>query len=229
VDIKFSLRQAARFFGIVGGGLLVLNLAACYLRYVVGLNSIVLKWFLFGEEQNVPTYYSSTLFLVCAILALVVAVYRARARETYVAHWVVLAAIFVYCALDEMIEIHERLVKPFRALFHTQGLLYWAWIIPFGALLAVFVLSYLGFLKHLPGRTRTLLVSAGAIYVLGAMGIEMLGGLYYFGHPGRSFVYALYQTVEESLEISGLSLSVYALCAYIKDCIGYVTIGVGPP
>lgn len=224
MGIKFSLRQVSRFLLIAGVSLLILNLAASYFRYVLGINSIVFKWFLFGEEQNVPTYYASTLFLACATLALLVCVSRARARETYAGHWAVLAAIFTYCALDEMIEIHERLVKPVRALFHTKGLFYWAWVIPFGVLLVIFVLAYLGFLKNLPKGPRTLVVAAGAIYVLGAVGIEMLGGRYYSLHPGRSFIYASYQTIEESFELMGLSLGILGLLSYIKDRIKSVRI-----
>jgi len=222
--LKLKLEGIARFLAIVGIILLILNTAGYLAHFTLGYKSFLIDIFSFGAEHNIPTFYGSMLWLSSAVLSLVIAVFGIQNKKKYAKHWTFLSAIFVYCSLDEMLMFHERLIKPLRSRLHTQGLLYYAWIIPFGILLVFFVMAYWGFLKSLPGRSRSLLVAAGAIYVLGAIGLEMLGGRWYSLHGGQNLAYRMYQTVEESLEIGGLSLSVYAIADYVKTSMGSVTI-----
>jgi hypothetical protein len=63
-----------------------------------------------------------------------------------------------------------------RKLLNATGFLYFTWIVPFGFLVAIFLLSYSKFLFHLPVSTRKLFVAACALYIGGAIGMEMLGG-----------------------------------------------------
>lgn len=90
-------------------------------------------------------------------------------------------------------------------------------MIPYGALTAVVGVSCLGLLRRLPARTRSLFLVSGAIYVAGALGCEMIGGLVEqrFGRRGPEF--ALEVLVEESLEMGGSILFIYAVAAYLRD------------
>lgn len=71
--------------------------------------------------------------------------------------------------------------------------------------------------RRLPARTRSLFLVSGAIYVAGALGCEMIGGLVEqrFGRRGPEF--ALEVLVEESLEMGGSILFIYAVAAYLRD------------
>ncbi|PIQ22106.1 MAG: hypothetical protein COW65_04945, partial [Cytophagales bacterium CG18_big_fil_WC_8_21_14_2_50_42_9] len=60
----------------------------------------------------------------------------------------------------------------------------------------------------------------GAIYVLGVIGFEMIGGSIYQGSTGvrdTSLPYMVVMTIEETLEIVGMSLFIYTLLQYIKS------------
>ena len=61
------------------------------------------------------------------------------------------------------------------------------------------MLLYLRFLMQLPKRTMIMFIVPGAIYVIGAIGFEMLGGqereLY-----GHTFLYYVLSTFEELFE-----------------------------
>jgi len=181
-------------------------------------------------EHNLPTWYSSCQLLLAALLLGEIAVLRRLRRAPFVTHWAVLAAIFAYLATDESLILHEQLTPLLRQHFHFHGLLDRAWVVPAGALLVVFALAYLRFLAHLPARTRLLFVISGAIYVGGAMGIEMINADWretlYRSIRHHAEVALVMQNVEELMELSGIALFVYTL---LQVLIAESRIGPPPP
>jgi hypothetical protein len=175
MKIKISPKKIAVLLTIIFLVLLFFDVALNVARYYFGFHSIVVSAFNFGSERNFPTYYSAMGLLVCAALLMVVAVAFKNNKQKYASHWFVLSFIFVYLSLDEMLEIHEQVMEATRTLLHTGGFLRFAWVIPFGVLVIIFVLAYLGFLMNLPKKIRVLFIVSGAIYVTGTMGIESLG------------------------------------------------------
>lgn len=65
---------------------------------------------------------------------------------------------------------------------------------------------------------------AGTIYILGAVGFEMIGGvvIHYFKANSQPFFWAY--TIEESLEMLGIILFIYALLNYLFDDGGSLSI-----
>jgi len=61
----------------------------------------------------------------------------------------------------------------------------------------------------LPARTRTLFLIAGAVYVSGAVVLEMAGGAYASTH-GTDLAYGALASVEEVLEMAGIVVMLYA-------------------
>ncbi|HEX5387000.1 MAG TPA: hypothetical protein VFW66_09895 [Gemmatimonadales bacterium] len=166
-------------------------------------------------EHNLPTWYSSAQLFLAALLLGEIAVLRRLRGATFVRHWTWLAFIFAYLATDESLVIHEQLTPFMRAHFHVHGFLYRAWVIPVGLLLVAFVLAYLPFLGHLTRRMRILFIVSGAIYVGGAMGVEMVNTELMQNVYGPAFgwrvVELAMQNVEELMEMGGIVLFVYTL------------------
>lgn len=167
-----------------------------------------------SKEWNVPSLYSGALIFTNA-LALAAGAWRLwrRGMDGWVS-WCFLAAVFVYLSVDETIGIHEHLTGVTReALDISGGIFYFAWVLP-GMLFAfvVFLLS-LKFLRRLDVSSLFLVMSAGAIYVSGAVGFEMLGGWRWQSVSGdiSDPLYILLFTCEETLEIAGMSLMLYAV------------------
>ena len=131
--------------------------------------------FCFDEEKNIPTLYSSISLMLSGGLLLSIAYAHRKLGSSYL-HWLGLSLIFLFLSVDEMSSIHERLIGPVRNMFETSGLLYFAWVIPYGILLIVLVIVYLKFLFRLPKRTMTLFMLSGVVFVSGAIGFELLGG-----------------------------------------------------
>jgi hypothetical protein len=182
------------------------------------------------QERNAPTLFSASLFLVVAALALLAG--RAQ-RDAPVQGraWTLLAAVACFLAVDEVAGIHEMFAAPLRESLGTSGFLRHAWVIPYGAVAAIAAALVLPLLRHLTPASRRRFVLAGAVYVTGAIGLEMVGGKYQeVAGVTRNLVYETIATAEESMEIAGLILLVHALVSLLQHDLGgaSVTIPAAP-
>lgn len=129
-----------------------------------------------GAEGNVPTYFSTVIILIAAFLLNTIAAFNKRNGRLYALHWRILAIIFVYLSVDEMVAIHEIASDRTQKIFSTSGPLNFpGWVIPGGVFVLIFALSYCRFLLHLPLRLKILFLIAGVLCVGGAIGFEIVG------------------------------------------------------
>ncbi|MEG5063392.1 hypothetical protein QUB33_07185 [Microcoleus sp. B3-A4] len=182
------------------------------------------------HEGNIPTFYSFLALLFGSLLLGVIAHAKNLDSCRYKHHWTILSFIFLYLSLDEVSQWHEKLVNPMRSLVNATGFLYFSWVVPMGFLVAIFLLSYSKFLFHLPVSTRKLFVAAGALYIGGAIGMEMLAGyIVYTTGPGNHLFYVIVTTLEEFLEMLGIVVFIHALISYIKTYLGGVSWNIYIP
>ena len=225
-NIILSPRRITYFLAIVVAFLTLASLASQYSTYFLDHDWVfgMVPRFYLGKEANAPTWYQTiSLFLSAALLALIAAIKRQH-HDRFASHWSWLAIIFVLLSLDEAASFHELAIQPVRNALHLSGLFYWAWIIPGIAFaLAVFLL-YLRFLGHLPPRTRWQFLSAGAIYVGGAVGVESLEGRYAEHHGYENWTYAIMVHFEEFGEMLGILIFLYALLTYLKSQVGSIEL-----
>lgn len=113
--------------------------------------------------------------------------------------------------------MHEILNNPVRNSLGLGGFLYWSWIIP-GMIVAILIgLYFLKFLNMIERKYTILFLLSGFIYLSGAVGFEMIGGWLYSHSLGDSMLYVFEVVIEESLEMLGMLLFIYALIKYIKS------------
>ncbi len=226
--MEFALRAESlkrwlmRFwFVLVVAGLLVE-----WWKYVVLGPRGELVYFLgLSYEKNLPTWYVSSLLLTCSFLLALIALATWKKRAPYVWAWGMLSAGFAYISLDEATTIHENWSK----YFDYDGVLYFGWVIPAGILVATLGLILARFLVALPRETRWKFLASGAIYVGGAVGVELLLG-YWTDIAGRkNLIYGLIDWVEESMELLGVTLFCVALVEYIRDHVGAIRVSIHPP
>lgn len=171
-----------------------------------GVSEEVVELVSLSYEGNLPTWLSSSLLLACAV-ALVAIARAPAARQAYRRHWTLLGVVFGYLSIDESVELHERL----NLVVDLDGPLYFGWIVPAAAVVAALGLAYLRFLLALPAATRRRFVVAGALYVGGALLMEIPLGLWAEAHGDGGLGYALIDFAEELLEMIGASLFLFAL------------------
>ncbi len=228
-DIRFTIApsQVLRFLMLVTAILVVLSTAGQAIVYFLPdlpLRDGIANLFYVGWEQNLPTLFSTMLLLLSALLFEVIAHAHRRAGGNYVRHWGVLSLVFLLLAFDEFGSVHEQATRRLRSLFDIQGGPFrYAWVIPAGAAVLLLGAVLLRFLRHLPRPTRRRLWLAAVLFLSGALGLELVEGAYSSIHGKLNIVYVVMITVEETLEMLGLAVLVYALLAYIP--VGFPDVG----
>ena len=89
-------------------------------------------------------------------------------------------------------------------------------MIPAIAFLSVLILTYLKFILSLPNRTKFWLILSGTVYILGAIGMELIGGYRVELYGYNDSIYIVIATIEEMLEMTGTILFIYTLLEYLK-------------
>lgn len=182
--------------------------------YAPGLERYTDKLDMDGEV-NPPTYFNSFLLLLPALLMGFIAWMRGR-KASYHWSWIILAAIFIYLSVDESTKLHELLTKPLRDGLNTGGILLYAWVIVAIPILIGLGIVFLPFILNLPRKTKRLFLLAAVLYIGGALGFEMLAGVFISHFGIHNVFYLIMSTVEETLELTGLIVLIYALLDFIR-------------
>lgn len=194
---------------------IALHLAAGVTLQLTGTDwaEAVYRVFNVNQEGNVPTFFSAALWLVAVGVVWQLSLASSAEPRTRRA-WRVIGVICVLIAVDESLRLHERLIEPMRELLDADGILYFAWVVPYAVLVVAVVLLLGRFVWRLGAPVNRLILLAGAIFVTGALGMELAEGYIASGLSEEetttpTFI-ALY-TIEETLELIGVSLFIYAL------------------
>lgn len=211
--VVFALTTVAALLLMAHLGLLLITATTGHDR-IFGL----VRLFDLNSEDNVPSFFSGTLFLLNAVLVWLVSRLPAPAHRSKV--WVVLAAVFVFLSYDEVFGIHEQLTRPMREALHTTGLLYYPWMIAYVVPLLAVIAWFFPTWRRLDAVARTRLMVAGTLYLLGAVVMEMIGGAYDEAFGRRTLGWGLLVAVEESLEMAGLIVLAHALFMLLRPSAG---------
>jgi len=182
-----------------------------------------------NREHNIPSFFSAILLLVSGTFFGIIALVKNQQTDPFKVHWAFLSFIYFFLAIDEATTIHEMFSDPLRALLKTGGIFYYAWLIVALPLILVFIISYWRFLTHLPQKNRNQILSAWAVFIIGAILFEMLGGWYEGRFGDTSLIYTLINTIEESLEMAGAILLIHAILAYISTHIKTIRLVFSNP
>jgi len=159
-------------------------------------------------EGNLPTWYQATVFMFAALLVFCIHLLERRRQSRYAAHWLLLGCLLVALSIDEASQLHELTMEPLsRWIGRLEGAWRPMWVILGIAAVAVVGAFYLGFFLHLDRRERIHVVLAGALFVGGAVGVEMATAAMYEVYEPKlklSLRYAVMAHIEELAEMLGL-------------------------
>jgi hypothetical protein len=189
----------------------------------------LVKLFDVDGEQNIPALYQTLSLGFIAVLLFAIAAQRKSVRDPLALYWKVLACMFVFLMLDEGCSIHNNF-HVYSA--HTklqqqkQGMFYFSWTLAYGVLMLPVGLWYLRFLFKLPRTYGIRIFVAGVVYVMGALGLEMILGDYLaHGGSGHSRMQLVCTTIEESMEMLGMLLFIHVLLHYmIENAVSFSVV-----
>jgi hypothetical protein len=177
-----------------------------------------------GHEPSIPALYSALALFGCALLLWLIGTMNRRSGRGDVFNWFLLAGIFLMLGLDEAVMFHEMLHNTMRAWVSSGGIFFFPWVIPGIIFVTIVAVANLRFLSRLESRTRWLFIAAGAVFVGGAVGMELLAGVVVERHGVESLYHTFVQTIEETLEMLGVVIFTYSLLDYFRRHHGTVRI-----
>jgi uncharacterized membrane protein YhaH (DUF805 family) len=218
MELRIRPRQLRRWLTIGIAAFVVAHLATLTIRDVFGLGYVMgfVPQFQMGLEGNAPTWFSSILLLTCAALLAVIALMHRRQNDRYQRHWLGLAIVFAFLSCDEVAQVHEQLVGPMARIVQIDFFKYIAWVLVYFPLVAGGAVVYLAFLRSLPKVYRRRFIVAATLYVGGAVGMELITGLYGYLIPNRPYHW-IFVLAEEVLEMSGAAYFAMTLARYLPE------------
>ncbi|HEY6629878.1 MAG TPA: hypothetical protein VIZ90_00360 [Rhizobiaceae bacterium] len=183
-------------------GPIVVLMVLGILRYVyLGADfPVPVRWIDFGAEGSGVMWWSSLMWGGAAVLCLLEFDRHATWLRYY---WLAVAIGSLLLSLDESVQIHEHFAPT---LLHGVPAFAAPWVVVAIPVVAVCFLLLIPFLMSLPRRTAGGLILSGAVFVLGAVGMEMIFAYVRTTAPSEVLLVRILITLEESLEMIGIAM-----------------------
>ncbi len=204
---------------LLAGALLLLACHAGLALYnyrVEPVSWLLRQLFDVDQENNLPTWYSAFLLLLASALLWLTARKKKADGDGWSGQWLVLAVGFLLMSLDEVAGVHESI----------NSVIEMTWAIPGAFMAGVIGLPFVPFLLDLPRRTALGFALAGAIYLGGAVGIELIGNSLHVQNLRDTLQYNLVTLAEEALEMLGVVFFIQVLLRYLRGSAGHIDASV---
>lgn len=231
MEVKIDAKRVAVVLASIVVGLTIINSVLLILYFSGDRNDVsaLVDVFDFDTEGNVPTLYSAAAMLLATALLALITRANWRKPEAKPLHWLGLTVLFLFLSIDEGTAIHEKVGSSLESVIAPEGVFYFLWILPYGLATAAIGVAYLKFLSALPADTRRRFIQAGLMFLGGAVGLEMLGAREAEAHGYFSPTYSFLYTVEETLEMFGIVLFIYALIHHLAKSTPRMSVLLGAP
>jgi hypothetical protein len=236
LDISLSPGRVARLLALVVAILTLLSAMgwlAVLLLPDFPLRDFTARLFDVDKEMNIPSVYSTLAILACsALLAVIARSERLVRGSRHGRHWRLLSLVFLGLAFDELLSFHEELVGRLDLGAFSRFTLF-SWVVVGAGLVVAAAVVFSGFLMRLPAATRRRFLLAGALFVGGSLGVEVVGGHLASLDGKDTLAYMVATHVEEALEMAGIVVFLYALLLYLRRVTHTVVVelhldGEGP-
>ena len=222
MKIKFTLNLAK--FGIAQFTIVTIVIVLGFLSYVfthlTGHNHLLgfLHLLNVGNEQSVPTYVAVVNLLLASILCFIIYTFEKSNKVNGSTYWLFLSVLMLFLSIDESAGIHELFGNVHDYLVNLELispiLSTHKWL-PFG-LFFVFVVSIIlvPFIWKLPTKSRLYFLTAGIVFITGAIGFEYLGAVMLetgLVESRKDIAYLVRRIFEEGFELYGVAILNYAL------------------
>ena len=204
-------RRVAIILAAITAALVVVHVIAMQLNFnpywglkeKFGFHYWQIQFFDLDEEESFGTWFSAGILMISSVLLLHQARVVRATGEPGDWSWRILGFGFCFLSVDEVVGMHEFMNSMMDDDF--------PWTYVGGAIAGMVGLSFIPFLRDLPGRSAILFCVAGAIYVGGAVGVE-----HFTDSKTNSLHYQMWTALAEGMEMSGVVLFIYALLDHMR-------------
>ena len=176
------------------------------------------------SERSLATAYAVLQLAGCAAAAFVAGYALRRGDRPWARHWYAAGVLLAFVAADEHIGLHESVSEEMHDRWDTGGILRYPWVLPAVVVVVVLVVVFLPFVRALPRPVRTLVFAAAVVYLVGAVGFEVIGGLVDDDTKDLTTAFIVATTTEETLELVGVALMGYAVTRYLAEFVEPVSL-----
>jgi hypothetical protein len=218
IKIHFSERRIFFCFIIIITSLTIFSILGQLSKYFWGHQWLFgfVGLFNLNMESNIPTLYQVlAIFFSSFLIYLII---KSKVKTKLIQHyWIMLMILTIYMGIDEATQIHESWSGAMKLIFPNQikGIFSYSWFILEGVLALVVAIYFMNFIFRINKNVRILLIVAAAIYLSGALLVDIISSLF-DSKFGTAFIYELLPTLEEVLEMLGIAVFIRALLKYIK-------------
>jgi len=215
--VSVDPRRMTRTLAVVAAVLIALGVTASFLYDVVDRPQD--WWFRFVDvngEANLPSWYSVVLLAGTALLLVAISQVRREKALGKAKDWMLLSWFVVAMSLDEMASIHEAVggqVDRHVALPLIGG---YGWIVPGGIIAAVAGLVGWRVVHSLPTSARRELATAAAVFLVGALALEVVEAIITGQSGGFGAAAKLTTGAQELFEMWGVVLAIGALIRELR-------------
>lgn len=201
--------------------LFIFNFIVQYLKVSLGSDYLFgfSNFFNLDREANLPAWFSSLILFISSLLLWIISSYK---YIKFKKHWAFLSMVFLFLSLDEAALIHEKIGAITVNNINDDLSIYWHGVYTYIVFLILLGVPYTKFLMSLPVYYKKLFIFSGALFCMGALGLEFIGDLVAVEYETlirdrNTYYYVLAYTVEEMMEMLGVSFFIYGLLKYMKD------------
>jgi hypothetical protein len=169
-------------------------------------------------ERSLYTWYSTCILLLTGFIASCHAD-RVGRHGPHFRQWVGIGVLFVYLSLDEMLSVHEKLSAIGGRIVEPTGFFRYSWVVPGLFLAGIVAFSLSSLVLDLPKRQRFWTIASGAIFLGGAVGMEMISGKIAFVLSRDTLLYQAVNSVEEAMEVIAVLMFMWVVASLDRQTL----------
>lgn len=200
---------------LIVAGLTMAGIASDVSRFVLNRETAfgLVRLFDLDGEGNIPTWYSSITLLGAAVLLLAI---TRLCPADQVRKWKMLSVVFLIASIDEVAQFHESTGMIVNRYVRFGGVLYFAWLVVAIPIVLVLAYTFVPLLFRLSRGVGNRALFAGCVFLAGAVGMEMISGVYADTYGYANLGFKLLANLEELLEMTGAAIWIYALLTHLE-------------
>ena len=224
IQWRFSRRNLTTILSTITGILITAHLLSFIIRELTRESILrnseiwrLYRYFNVASELNLPAFYSSFILGLAGYILCIIALKKFRQSANFSFQWFCLSIIFFYLAIDELLALHEGLGGMAIRFLGEENLIFQDWAYAGIVLVVLFILLFWSFFNHLPSGHKLRFFTSAALYIGGALGVEIIGSIYVMRNGIQDIPYFLFTTVEETLEMVGVIYFINTLMIYLEE------------